>query len=156
MKPTMKKWLTGLLSVALLAGKLGEHISVEQCDARTLTEAEFGRFDGAVCNPPYFSGGTKSPNQSRATSAFDDTLNIYEAAQCAKRVVKQGGRFFVCYPAKYIQQLCTAMQQADFAIKRLCLVQSRADKAPYLALAEGRKGGGAGTELSRIILEEQQ
>ena len=92
--------------------KLGEHISVEQCDARTLTEAEFGRFDGAVCNPPYFSGGTKSPNQSRATSAFDDTLNIYEAAQCAKRVVKQGGRFFVCYPAKYIQQLCTAMQQA--------------------------------------------
>ena len=28
--------------------KLGEHISVEQCDARTLTEAEFGRFDGAV------------------------------------------------------------------------------------------------------------
>ena len=74
----------------------------------------------------------------------------------AKRVVKQGGRFFVCYPAKYIQQLCTAMQQADFAIKRLCLVQSRADKAPYLALAEGRKGGGAGTELSRIILEEQQ
>lgn len=111
---------------------------------------------GRCCNPPYFSGGTKSPNQSRATSAFDDTLNIYEAAQCAKRVVKQGGRFFVCYPAKYIQQLCTAMQQADFAIKRLCLVQSRADKAPYLALAEGRKGGGAGTELSRIILEEQQ
>ena len=48
-------------------------------------------------------------------------------------------RFFVCYPAKYIQQLCTAMQHADFAIKRLCLVQSRADKAPYLALAEGRK-----------------
>ena len=149
---------TGILAILTYVelNKLGEHISVEQCDARTLTEAEFGRFDGAVCNPPYFSGGTKSPNQSRATSAFDDTLNIYEAAQCAKRVVKQGGRFFVCYPAKYIQQLCTAMQQADFAIKRLCLVQSRADKAPYLALAEGRKGGGAGTELSRIILEEQQ
>lgn len=44
--------------------RLGEHISVEQCDARTLTEAEFGRFDGAVCNPPYFSGGTKAPTKA--------------------------------------------------------------------------------------------
>ena len=134
---------------------LGGHIRAELCDARRLTEAEFGRFDGAVCNPPYFSGGTKSPNPSRAASAFDDTLNVYEAADCARRVVKQGGRFFVCYPAKYIQQLCSAMQAADFAIKRLCFVQSRADKAPYLVLAEGRRGGGAGTELSRIVLEEQ-
>ena len=46
--------------------KLGEHISVEQCDARTLTEAEFGRFDGAGRCPPrrIFQVAQKAPTKA--------------------------------------------------------------------------------------------
>ena len=135
---------------------LEDSIKVESADAREISEATFGRFDGAVCNPPYFSSGTKSPNQSRLTSAFDETLNVFEAAACAGRVVKNGGKLFICYPAKYIQQLCCALSQTGFALKRLTFVKSTAEKPPYLVLAEGRKGGGAGTDIQSLVLEEKQ
>ena len=67
--------------------RLGEHISVEQCDARTLTEAEFGRFDGAVCNPPYFAPG--SGGDGRQARMGDCTPEQLCAA--AGRLLKNGG-----------------------------------------------------------------
>ncbi len=132
------------------------HIECALCDARYVTQAAYGQFDGAICNPPYFSSGTRSENSGRVSSVFDESLDVRGAALCAGRVVKNGGRLFMCYPAQYIAPLCCAMQEGGFALKRLCFVRSRANKPPYLVLAEGRKSGGAGTQLTEIILNEGQ
>lgn len=143
-----------MVTKSIALNKLETHITPALCDVRRIGQAELGCFDGAICNPPYFSGGTKSADPGRRASVFEETLNIYDAVHCAGRLVKNGGKLYVCYPAKYIQPLCAAMQQGGFALKRLCLVRSRVDKPPYLALAEGRKGGGVGAELTSLILNQ--
>lgn len=135
---------------------LDKHIECALCDARSVTQATFGQFDGAVCNPPYFSSGTRSESEGRLSSVFDESLTVRDAALCAGRIVKNGGKLFMCYPAQFIAPLCCAMQEGGFALKRLCFVRSRSDKPPYLVLAEGRKGGGAGAQITQIILNESQ
>ncbi len=146
-----------MASKSVELNKLGSHISVHQADAREVTESTFGRFDGAVCNPPYYSAsaGTVSLNESRAASLFDSTLSIKEAIECAARTVKFGGRLYICYPAKSIAALIYWLERLGFALKRLCLVSSKAGKQPYLCLAEAKKGGGQGAEISCVTLEDK-
>lgn len=136
--------------------KLWEHIQVKCADARCINQSELGLFDGAVCNPPYFAAGTKSPHESRLVSAFEESLSLEQAVNCAARMVKNGGKLYMCYPAKSIAPLCHALEKAHFALKRLCLVSSKPDKEPYLALAEAKHRGGAGASITYMVLENDK
>ncbi len=92
-----------------------------------------GVFDAIVCNPPYFEGGSVSPSPARALSRHGD---IEEVCQSAAQLLKNGGRFFVCYPAAQLVQLLCALRAAALEPKRLRLVSHTAFHAPYLALVE--------------------
>lgn len=139
-------------SVAL--NGLQEHIEVVEADMRNMNAADYGLFDAAVCNPPYFAGGTESPNPSRRRSAFQSECTLADAAACAARLLKEGGRFFICYPARQLAPLCAALMGEKLAPKRICLVRARAGKPPYLVLVEARKNAGAGALIEEIILED--
>lgn len=133
---------------------LQDRIEVMEADIRTMGAAALGVFDAAVCNPPYFAGGTESPNPSRRRSAFQGECTLWDAAACAGRILKNGGRFFICYPARLLAPLCAALMGEKLAPKRVCLVRARAGKPPYLVLVEARKNARAGAAIEEIILED--
>lgn len=133
---------------------LTDKITVAQGDIRTLTQKEMGLFDGVVCNPPYYPKNSgQSPEEARARSAFETACTLEDAIACAGRLLKNGGLFFVCYPAERIASLCAALCGHGLEPKRLRFVRAKKEKAPYLILAEAKKGGRPGVILEEITLE---
>ncbi|HOS18550.1 MAG TPA: methyltransferase [Clostridia bacterium] len=128
-------------------------IEVMQADMRELTVAKAGSFDLAACNPPYFSGGTESPNPSRRRSMFQDDCALGDAVKCASRLLKNGGRFFICYPARLLAPLCAELAAARLPPKRIRLVRAGQGKPPYLVLIEAKKGARDGAIVEEITLE---
>ncbi|HWQ58816.1 MAG TPA: methyltransferase [Clostridia bacterium] len=138
-------------SVALNA--LEDRIEVMRADLRELAVAGLGAFDAAACNPPYFAGGTESLDPSRRRSMFQRDCTLSDAVCCAARLLKNGGRFFVCYPTNLLSPLCAALEGAKLSPKRIRLVKSKADKPPYLVLIEAKKSARPGAILEEVTLE---
>ena len=126
----------------------GGDITVLHADIRKLGELlPAGSFDGAVCNPPYFSGGTRSGNPAVALCVHQDECGIYDVARCAGRLLKNGGRLWLCYPASRLAECFHAMVESRLQPKRLRLIDGK--NGPYLALMECVKGGKTGLIIER-------
>ena len=134
----------------------GQSIDVIEADMRT-AHLILGResFDAAVCNPPYYpiNAGAVSKKGSgeyegAATHELYCTLN--EVAGSAERLLKFGGRFYICCPVSRLAEAFTALTINRLEPKRLRLVAAKEDKTPYLALIEAKKGAAPG-----LIMEKQ-
>lgn len=126
------------------AGLNGQAIEVLEADLRLLKLAPGERgYDAIVCNPPYFRGGTQSPDAQRRLCTHQETAAIQDVAVCGGRMLKNGGRLFLCYPAQGMAVCMAALVSQGLQPKRLQPVAA-GQKPPYLILLEARKGGGEG------------
>ncbi len=135
----------------------GQSIAVVECDMRTAHE-KLGRggFDIAVCNPPYYpkkSGAVSKKGEGEYEGAATHELfcTLSEVAGSAKRLLKFGGRLYICCPVSRLAEAMTVLTQNRLEPKRMQLVASRKDKAPYLALIEAKKGAAPGLILERQL-----
>ncbi len=92
-----------------------------------------GGFTAALCNPPYYAAGTQSPDQTRAL-ARGGADALKGAALTASRLLKNGGRLYLCYPADRLTDALVTLREHRLEPKRLRLVAQEAKSAPYLAL----------------------
>lgn len=134
---------------------LSDKIEVRCADMRAFSAPQAELFDAAVCNPPYYKGGTESGNPSRRRSMFEEDCTLQDAVCCAARNLKNGGRFFICYPAELLAPLCAALEAAKLPPKRMCFVRSRADRPPYLVLIEAKKNARDGAVIEEQTLEDK-
>lgn len=110
-----------------------------------------------VTNPPYTKGGAGliSPEQTRALSRSEEvTLEDWMSA-CA-RVLQNGGRLCVVFPAPRFLQLCDAMRANRVEPKRIRFVAARADAAPKLVLVEGKMGGKPGLHFMPLLMTHDE
>lgn len=134
----------------------GQDIEVIEADMRTVCEKlGYGSFDAAVCNPPYYpvSGGElskKGEGEYSGAATHEKFCTFEEVAQSASKLLKYGGRFFMCCPAGRLAEAFGALMRNSLEPKRLRLAASTEEKAPYLALIEAKKGGAPG-----MIVEKQ-
>ena len=108
----------------------------------------------AVCNPPYFpeGSGMASGTESRAVARSEKGCTLAEVVAAAAWCLRTGGVFCLVHRPERLAELFRRARAAGCATsrqepKRLRLVQDRAEKAPRLVLAEGRKGARPGLEL---------
>ena len=112
-------------------------------DLRTLHEVlPRESFTCAVCNPPYFTGGTPSEDEGVNISTHQQSCTVEDVAKCAKLMLKNGGRLWMCYPASGAAEAFAALHNNSMEPKRIQLVYGK--KAPYLALIEAKKGAKPG------------
>lgn len=105
-----------------------------------------GAYDSAVCNPPYFSRECGCvPENGEATHEL--TADIVRIAAAASLLLKFGGKLFLCFPCSRLSEAFAALNSAGLEPKRLRLVSSKAEKPPYLALIEAKKGAGHGLNI---------
>ena len=103
------------------------------------------RYDFVLCNPPYFEAARgRTAAGALAQARSDEGASIGEVCDAAARVLKTGGRLFLCFPAQRLEGLFSALGQADFAPKRLRFVHPRPGKEAHLALVEAVYQGGPG------------
>jgi tRNA1Val (adenine37-N6)-methyltransferase len=108
------------------------------------TDLNAGSFDAAVCNPPYFASGTKSEVDQRRVSTHQDTCTVYDVSACAKRLLKNGGRLYLVYPASLLAEAVHAIKENRIEPKRIQLVFTRRNNPPHIVLIEAKKGGRTG------------
>ena len=108
-------------------------------DANALLGSE--SVDRVVCNPPYTrqQGGMESPIPTRAISRHEQVCSLEEMIASAGRVIRNGGRLDVVFPAARMLEMMDAMRGAHLEPKRVRLVCAHASDAPKLVLIEAIK-----------------
>ncbi len=131
---------------------------IEVCNKNYITDLDCigrGRFDAAICNPPYhrLNCGKLSDNSGATHEVLAD---IFRVALSASALLKFGGKFFMCFPSERLSEAFCALSEAVLEPKRLRLVCSKPSKRPYLCLIEAKKGGKPGLiiENSLIVCNE--
>ena len=71
-----------------------------------------------------------------------------------KRQLRYGGRFCLCHRPERLADVICALREAGLEPKRLRLVQQRPASAPWLLLAEGRRGGKPGLRVEPPLIVE--
>ncbi len=128
------KALNGASRLQIICGDVRLHKQVKLCDL-------------VVANPPYFNSGLRSPDAVRARARHDDECSLPDLCKAAGRMLKDGGRFCLCYPPTRLAALFSSLQEASLAPKRLCFVRKSAKDTPWLVLLDARKNGGVGLEV---------
>ena len=109
------------------------------------------KFDHAVCNPPYFKlGSGGSPMNAGAT--HEKSADILSLAQAARRLVKFGGSFSLCFPAERLSEAFCALSANSLEPKTLRLVRTKAGKKPYLALIRAKHGAKSGLTVENDLI----
>lgn len=146
----------GLLAAALAAQpEAAGHIQAVHADLRTYTPAQAGQFHLAACNPPYFTGGHASPDPARAAARHEETCAFEDAAACAARLLRDGGRFAVCHRPEQLARVLAALTAARLEPKRLQFVKQAPDAAPWLFLCEAQKNRRPGLTVLPDLLPGQ-
>lgn len=112
-------------------------------------------FDAVVCNPPYFpphTGGVSTDAARRVARHEDSPASLAELCTAAARVLRHGGRFFLCHRPERLCDLVSTLRAAGLEPKRLRFVQHDAATAPYLLLCEARKGGRPGMVCEPVLM----
>ncbi len=104
-------------------------------------------FDLVVANPPYFSGGLQAPAPRRAAARHQLHGGIGGVCAAAHRLLKDGGRLCLCWPASGVPALFCALEENRLAPKRLQFVRRAQDADARLALVEAHRGGGPGVRV---------
>lgn len=134
----------------LINGMTGGEVEVVNADYLD-QNAIRGPFDCAVCNPPYFRGDqgrlSKNPAATHETAA-----DIASIARAAARLVKYGGKLFICFPAQRLAEALSALSAAGLEPKQLRLVQTDEKHKPYLALIRANRGAKKGLTVERNLI----
>ncbi|MCE5236002.1 MAG: methyltransferase [Clostridiaceae bacterium] len=161
---------TGILSI-LINGKTGARVTAVELDenmcdmlrrsARMNGQQDFirvvcadlrdpkldlaaGGFDVAVCNPPYHASGTRSQNNQKRVSTHQDECTVYDVADSAARLLKNGGRLYLVYPVSRLAEAFYALKLNRLEPKRAQMVFTRRGAPPHVALIEAKKAGRTG------------
>ncbi len=123
--------------------------TVIQGDLRDLVNLPpAGQMDLVVSNPPYYAPSQgKTAEGLRGTARSQQTCTLAEVCRAAARLLRNGGRFALCWPAGDLTSLLETLRTSGLEPKRIQLVQHRPDKPPFLALAEGRRQGKPGLQV---------
>jgi len=142
-----------------LVNSVSDRFSVLCADMRTAWQ-QLGRggFSLAVCNPPYFKAGGAllSAADKVRIARHEGDIDPADIAASAARLIKNGGRFAVIYPAPRALDMMRAMEDNGIAPKRVRTVHGVAGRAPKHILIDGIKGASSGLHwLEPLVLRDE-
>ena len=122
---------------------LAEKITVREGDYRD-PSALFAcaGFDLVFSNPPYrpVTSGAVSAGDGRAAARHEITATLADTVRAASFALRHGGRLAMVHLPERLGEIILALHAEHLAVKRLQMVQPRADRPPNLMLIEAVKG----------------
>ena len=111
-----------------------------------------GKFSLVVCNPPYMqvTAGLGSTLSHIDMCKSEVDLSLDQLMNAVKRALRFGGRFCMVHRSDRLADIMCSMRANGIEPKRLQFVQAH-NKAPYLVLIEGVKGGKSGIKILSAI-----
>ena len=81
-----------------------------------------------------------------------DSCTTADAVDCARRALRDGGRFLLCQRPEQLAEVLSTLRAARLEPKRLAFVKNRPDAAPWLFLVEAQKGRKTGLRVEPDVL----
>ena len=99
------------------------------------------KMHAVVCNPPYGKRGSALTNDTEGVmvARHETDCTIENIAEACSAVLRNSGRLSIVFPAQRMLELCDALRKARLEPKKIRMVCSHADKAPYLVMVEAMK-----------------
>lgn len=123
---------------------LSERVLVREADLRNLEGLLPPQgFDLVASNPPFQPRGRVSPSDEKALARHELTCTLSDVVGAAKRLLRDGGRLALIYPAERLAEVLAELRGANLSPSRLRLVHPRLDEPARLFLVEAlraRKG----------------
>lgn len=138
------------LAKSLALNHLEDRVTVVHADLRQKNPLlGWGAFDLVTMNPPYFAEGSgiKSASNSDKLSRHETSCSLEDAVQTAANLLRFGGRFCLCQKPERLSDVVVALRQAKLELKRLRFVVQTEGRAPWLFLAEGKRGAKPGVRI---------
>ncbi|MFT3952272.1 MAG: methyltransferase [Oscillospiraceae bacterium] len=111
-------------------------------------------FDLVTCNPPYKADGMgrQNPAQAQAVARHELLCTLDDVCVSAARNLRFGGRLCLCNRPERLCDIMVSMRAHGIEPKRIRFVAKDTASAPWLVLAEGRKGGGAFLKVEPTLI----
>ncbi len=125
-----------------LSGLAGR-VTVAEGDLRELAAlpGDWRGFDAALANPPYFTGGNRSPDAGRAVAHHRDDVALADWIDAARRCLRPGGEFALIYPAERLGEVLAGFSAGFGAVEAIPLwpKPGRPAKRVLVRAIKGRK-----------------
>ena len=138
------------INEAVEFNNLGDRIVALNCDLRELKgKVDFGSYNLVTMNPPYTAEGAGIISASNADKiARHGTMCSFDdVCKAAAFLLNFGGKLCMCIRPERMAELFSSMQKCGIEPKRMRFVSKRPEKAPWLILVEGRRGGKSGMKV---------
>ena len=134
-----------------------QRIEVCHQDLREFAEQKGLELDVVACNPPYKADGAglQNPEEAKRLARHECSCTLEEIIAAAARVLRWGGKFFLCQRPERLCDVMLAMRNHGLEPKRLQCVHPREHTEPNLFLIEGRRGGKPGMRIEPPLLLEE-
>jgi len=119
-------------------------------DARDIREhCREESFSLAVCNPPYFEGGSGVPcaESSLHLARHESTAGLADFFKAASYALKKGGRLYMVHRPERLADLMSVSRNFGLEPKALRMVVPFAGESPKQLLIKFVKGGGKGLSV---------
>lgn len=114
------------------------------------THSNEGTYSIVVCNPPYRRAGSgeMQPLTSVAISRHELTVTFAEVADCASRLLKQGGAFYTVHQCERMAEVMSLCRINRLEPKILQVLTPSDGKKPHIFLLKCIKDGKIGLEVN--------
>ncbi len=148
----LQKSLYDLSVKTIEHNNLSSVITAENVRLQDIPEKYKNYFSLIVCNPPYVKAGAgyNQTADSISICKSEFTLNLTELMTAVNYSLKQHGRFNIVHRADRILEVFLQMKKVGIEPKALQFIGAP-NKAPYLFLLEGVKGGKEGLKFLPTI-----
>lgn len=148
-----------MLSRSVALNGLESRIRVHRMDLRAAAaKLGYAKHTLVVCNPPYSPEGAALPSDTEAKriARHEGAITIGEIAGSAAKLLKNGGRIALIYPAPRALELMCALKEHRLEPKRVRIIQDKPGAAPKLILLDAVKGAGSMLHwLSPLVLRDE-
>lgn len=126
-------------------------IGIKHEDFLELNQSE--RFDLIVCNPPFFTESTKSPDEARAAARTEGSLSVKALMAKSAELLSENGTIALVAPTARDNGILFDAALAGFNPLRKCHVVTVAGKAPRRTLWQFSKTAQP-TETSTLVITD--
>lgn len=78
--------------------KWKDRLKIYHTPIREFADKSNTTYDTIICNPPYFQGQLKSPDENRNNAKHNNSLDFEELSQCVARLLSENGLCWVIIP----------------------------------------------------------
>ena len=137
------------------ASPFARQICIGQMRVQNMDDAQAGRYDAVVSNPPFFIDSLQAPDRQRNMARHAETLTYADLMQAASRLLAADGELSVIVPFDYRRRMDDEAIFQGFFPSRVCAVKTTPTKPVRRYLLAYRKQPSPCEQTELVIGSEQ-